>query len=172
MKPSDMISPAATRPANDSQAIAPGVTRTTYVFISFLFPSERNQTRRCDQLIAARSRSYGASFQGEIDIFSRSGPGSSTIRVRNPASENNQYVDPKKIPLLSIKQSATTIRISGRAARECHGIEPPSQPTPLGRDNLLDPTVHSDNTRRLPEDNQCYISIQAILPSHCCAPAW
>jgi hypothetical protein len=25
-----------------------------------------------------------------------SGPGSSTIRVRNPANENNQYVDPKK----------------------------------------------------------------------------
>jgi hypothetical protein len=33
MKPSDMISPAATQPANDSQVIAPGVTRTTYVFI-------------------------------------------------------------------------------------------------------------------------------------------
>jgi hypothetical protein len=45
-------------------------------------------------------------------------PGSSTIRVRNPANENDQYVDPKNIPLLSIKQSATTIRISGRAARE------------------------------------------------------
>jgi hypothetical protein len=55
-----------------------------------------------------------------------SGPGSSTIRVRNPANENNQYVDPKKIPLLSIKQSATTIRMSGRATRGCYGIEPPS----------------------------------------------
>ena len=33
MRPSDVISPAATRPANGSQAIAPGVIRTTYVFI-------------------------------------------------------------------------------------------------------------------------------------------
>jgi hypothetical protein len=51
-----------------------------------------------------------------------SGPGSSTIRVRNPANENNQYVDPKKIPLLSIKQSATTIRISGEPRVNVMGL--------------------------------------------------
>jgi hypothetical protein len=84
-----MISPAAAQSANDSHRTGPGPTRTTYVFVFVPVYIEKKSNATVRPTTHGPLAKFRRASSDKIDIFSRSGPGSSTIHDPDPSNEHS-----------------------------------------------------------------------------------